>query len=304
MKKIRFISALAALLLCVSAMTVGSSAAMKAVGDVSVPYGKPVIDGTIKADEWASAVTVTLDSSNMKAWQNKIPADFKAVVKALWDETGLYLCGEVTDSTFGYSKAGGYSGDAFQVSLDMGQVMAGTTENRAIFYSWGCYEGTALVQRQESKNNAVVNDGTDGLAIKTVKADKGWRFEACLTFAMLKNDIKLKSGKDVSVAAGLKINAMFCYLDRTSDGKAVAMFGTTKTDEAVAYDWGPKDHGVTFTLAPKAVATTAKAAATTAKAAASTATKAAQTADMSLIVPAMTVCLAAAGWLTVSKKRG
>lgn len=249
MKKIKTMSSVLAACI-MAAMFTSPAAAMTAVGDVSVPYGTPNIDGTISEGEWDEAAKIELSSKNAKAWEGIVPDDFNTNVSVLWDESGLYIAGEVTDSAVKQSSDGQYNGDAFQVSIDMGQYFATTNENRAIFYSWGYNENKPMIQRQESKNDAVMYNG-EGVTVNTVKSDNGWNFEIELDWDTLTNDAKLKGAGDLNVSAGFKLNAMFCYLDYDANGQRVNMFGTTKTDESVAYDWGPKDHGVTFTLAAK-----------------------------------------------------
>lgn len=246
---------LSALLLS-SALALPASA-MKAVGNVNVPYGTPKIDGTIDAAEWKSAGTFKIDASNAKAWKDKVPADFAADIKVLWDDKNLYVAGTVKDDAVTCSTEGKYDKDAFQLSIDLGQTFYGSTESRAVFYSFGCYEdGTGMLQRQESKNDAVVMDGEQGLSAKTKKTAAGWNFELAIPFSMLKEDCQIKSGKDIAVAAGTKINVMACYINYDAAGTMVSAFGTTLTDESVAYDWGPKDHGITLTLEAKKANTT------------------------------------------------
>ena len=253
MKKSTLLAAVLSATVVASALAPNVSA-MKAIGDVSVPYGTAVIDGKINADEWKDAAVIPFNGDTAKAWAGAVPADFSTDVKALWDETGLYLAGEITDSTFMASTEGQYNGDAFQFSIDLGQVFYGTTESRAIFYSFGCWDGgNTMVQRQESKNDAVVNDG-DGVEIKTTKTSDGWSFELMLSWDMLAEDAELKSGKTVDVAEGTKLNMLICYLDKDTAGNVVNAFGTTLTDEGTAFDWGPNDHGITITLAAPAVA--------------------------------------------------
>ena len=251
MKKSTFLATLLAATVAASALASNVSA-MEAVGDVSVPYGTAVIDGNIDADEWKDAAVIPFNGDTAKAWAGAVPADFSTDVKALWDETGLYLAGEITDSTFMASTEGQYNGDAFQFSIDLGQVFYGTTESRAIFYSFGCWDGNTMVQRQESKNDAVVNNG-DGVEIKTTKTSDGWSFELMLSWDMLAEDAELKSGKTVDVAEGTKLNMLICYLDKDTAGNVINAFGTTLTDEGTAFDWGPNDHGITLTLAAPVV---------------------------------------------------
>ena len=251
MKKSTLLAAVLSATVVASALAPNVSA-MKAVGDVSVPYGTAVIDGKINADEWKDAAVIPFNGDTAKAWAGAVPADFSTDVKALWDETGIYLAGEITDSTFMASTEGQYNGDAFQFSIDLGQVFFGTDNSRAIFYSFGCWDGNTMVQRQESSNDAVVNDG-DGVEIKTSSTSGGWSFELMLSWDMFAEDAELKSGEAVDVAEGTKLNMLICYLDKDSTGAVVNAFGTTLTDEGTAFDWGPNDHGITLTLAAPVV---------------------------------------------------
>lgn len=238
-------------LLISSALALPASA-MKAIGNVNVPYGSPKIDGQIDAAEWENAGAFTVDSTTAKSWHIKFPENFSADIRVMWDETNLYLTGAIEDPNVSFSPEGTYNRDAFQVSIDLGQTLLNSSENRAIFYSFGCYEdGTGMLQRQESKNDAIINDGQNGLSMKTEKTADGWRFETAIPFNMLKEDNELKSGKTTNVAAGTKVNMMACYLDNEGSDTRTSMFGTTLTDESVAYDWGPKDHGITLILEEK-----------------------------------------------------
>lgn len=124
----------------ICALFASSVSAMSAVGNVEVPRGTPTIDGKISDGEWDGAGVVNFSSATAKAWVGAVPGDFNTDVKIFWDEKGLYLAGEVIDPTFVASNEGSYDGDAFQVSIDLGQTFYDTDNNRAIFYSFGCNE--------------------------------------------------------------------------------------------------------------------------------------------------------------------
>ncbi len=236
------------LALAMAALLAVNTSAMKAVGNVDVPMATPVIDGEIGADEWADAGIANFSAATAKAWAGEFPANFNTDVKVLWDAEGLYFAGEIVEPTLVPSADGTYNGDGFQISIDMGQVFFDTTEARAIFYSFGYNEnGNDCVQRQESGNDTVMNSG-DGVELVTFKTAKGWGFELMMAWDTLVDDVKFKSGKDMSPAEGFKLNLQFCYMDRDDTGNVTAAIGTTLNDESVAYDWGPKEHGVTLTL--------------------------------------------------------
>lgn len=245
MKKLRLFIVFGLIIMLLAPLGIN---AMSAVGNVDVAYGTPVINGTIDSTEWTDANMFTISSANSKPWSGEIAADFKADIYTLWDDSGFYVAGKITDSTFMYSPDGGYGGDAFQISIDMGQVFHGTDNARAVFYSFGCYEGTSLVQVQEATNSRIINDGDEGLVIKTAKSASGWDFELYFPWDVLIKDMNEKIGKDVKVEAGLKINALMCYLDKSDSGELIAALGTTFNDENTDFDWIPDEHGITFVL--------------------------------------------------------
>ena len=243
-KKILIISLIVMLMVCSLSIN-----AMTAVGNIDVAYGTPTVDGTIDSvDEWFGANMFTVDSSNAKPWSGDMAGDFKADVYTMWDDSGIYFGGIITDSTFKSSTNDGYGGDAFQISIDLGKVFYGTDNARAVFYSFGCYEDTGIVQVQETVSNRIINDGDEGLAIKTAQTDTGWSFEVYFPWTLLYNDMNEKSGENVTIAAGLQTNVLICYMDKSESGDLLCALGTTVTDENTAFDWGPNEHGITLTL--------------------------------------------------------
>lgn len=220
--------------------------AYQTVGNVNLNYGTVTVDGNFSAAKWAAAAPFVADASNTAAWSGDILAAVQ--VYGLWDESGLYLGGEVTDSTFTYSN-GGYDGDAIQFSLDVGQNFLGTDESRAIFYSFGAYENAAdhVLVRQESATDGEVADGEGGFLLKTAKTAAGWTYEMFMPWTMLNEDLDAKAGKTFAAGEGGKINVLLCYLDR-EDGSLLGAWGTFTAEEP---DWGPDGHGITYTLQAK-----------------------------------------------------
>ena len=230
-----------ALAMLVPAMTVS---AFQAVGNLDLNYGSVAIDGNFSADKWAAATVLKMDDSNAVAWALDITST--VTLYALWDEAGLYFGGDIADSTFLYSDAGaGYNGDSLQLSLDVGQLLVGSGEDRAIFYSFGCFEDPAdqVLVRQTSMNDGNIEDGEGGLQLKTKATATGWTFEMLMPWSMLLEDISEKSGKTFTPAAGGKIDLLMCYLDHNDDG--LGAWGTFTAEDP---DWGPEGHGVTYTL--------------------------------------------------------
>ena len=231
--------------LCVPMLTLTVSA-LTVAGNVSLNYGTVAIDGNFTADKWLAASPLTIDASNSVTWAGDLASTVK--VYGLWDEDGLYFGGEATDSTFTYSNSR-YDGDAVQFSLDLGQTFFGSDEARAIWYSFGSYEnaGDQTVCVDESADNRDIADGETGVKIKTGKSANGWIFEMFLPWSVLNGDLDAKAGKTFTPAAAGKINALICYLDRDG-GELLCASGTFAAEEP---DWGPAGHGVTFVLQEK-----------------------------------------------------
>lgn len=292
-----FFTVIIAALMIAAPMTVFAFAP---VGDISVPYGTPTIDGNFAQGEWPAKTVVDQNNATAEGWMGEVPAGFKIDFYYTWDTTNLYLAGVITDPTFFYAASGDNygSGDAFQISLNLGQVFkTADASSRAIFYSIGCLEdGTVDVMPQESINNVLLNDL--GFSKKT---DTGWQFEVALPWATLVQDVTDKAGVTVAVDAGLKIGGLICYMDHDDTGALINCFYTSN---ATPGGWDPDIFGITFNLAAKVEVTEAPATEAPAADAAAPTTDApaAQTAD-TVIFAAALVILAAGAVIIVTKKK-
>ena len=270
-----------------------SAAAFAPVGNVSVPYATPTVDGVINADEYPAEGKVVIDASNATAggWLGEVPAANSIELYCAWDDTNFYLAGNVTDPAFTYSSEGQYDGDSFQVSLNVDNVFTTVdASSRAIFYSWGLQENGAVdVMRQESANNGLIAGAGKG-----AKTDKGWCFEVALSLEMLAEDVSLKANTDAIVDVGMPIGGLFCYLDHDENNGLVNAYATSATETV---GWDPAAHGLTFIFAEEVVETEPETVAEEVVAD----TAAPQTFDAGVIA-AVAAIVSAAGY-AVSKKR-
>lgn len=292
-----FFTVIIAALMIAAPMTVFAFAP---VGDISVPYGTPTIDGNLAQGEWSEKNKIVVDQKNASAegWMGEVPAGTKIDFYYTWDKDNLYLAGIITDPTFFYSASGdNYNGDAFQISLNLGQIFKTADFERAIFYSWGCLEdGTVDVFRQESMDNIVIND-----VGFSKKLDTGWQFEVAMPWSTLVKDAADKQGTTVTVDAGLRIDALISYMDADDTGARINCFATNKT---TTVGWDPDSFGITLNLAAKVeAAPVTDAPAADAPAADTQVTAAAaQTSDTAIFAPAL-VILAASAVIIATKKR-
>ena len=241
--------AAAAMVACLLASAVSAFAP---VGNVSVPYATPKVDGIINVDEYSAEGKVIIDQKNATAggWLGEVPAANSIELYCAWDDTNFYVAANVTDPEFNYTtNAEGYNGDAFQVSLNVDNVFkTEDSSSRAIFYSWGLQEnGTIDVMRQESANNGLITGAGKGQ-----KTDKGWCFEVALNLEMLAEDVSAKANIDAIVEHGMPIGGLLCYLDRDATGGLANAYATAATDTV---GWDPAAHGLTFVFAEQVVET-------------------------------------------------
>ncbi len=243
------------------------------VGEVKVPFATPTVDGVINAGEYPTDALI-IDASNATAggWVGEVPAANSIELYYAWDNTNLYISGNVTDPAFTTSTDGAYDGDSFQVSLNVNNIFETVdASSRAIFYSWGVQDdGTIDVIRQESAINDTIAD--TGMGAVT---DKGWVFEVALPLEILAEDASLKSGEDIVIEAGTNIGGLFCYLDKDDVMALINAYATSATETV---GWDPAAHGLTFVLEEDQAAAKAAAEAEAAAKAAAEAEAAAQAA--------------------------
>lgn len=295
------ITVMVALILTAIPMTVYAFAP---IGAINVPFGTPVIDGDLTQGEWSENNKIVVDANTATAegWTGEVPAGLKIDFYYTWDNDFLYFAGNITDPAVMYSASGdNYNGDAFQISLNLGQVFKTAEHERAIFYSWGALEdGTVDIFRQESMDNIVLED----VGFSKLNAT-GWQFEVKLPWTTLVQDVADKQGTNLTVEPGLKIDALICYLDHDDTGALANAFFTSN---ATPGGWDPDLFGINLTLLakPEPVAETEAPAVEEAPAAetpaAGEAPTAAQTADTAVFAAVLTI-LAAGAVIIASKKR-
>ncbi len=214
-----------------------STFAFTPVGDVNIAKATPTIDGVLSAGEYPESghVLINQENATTKGWAGapNFPANTYIDIYFACDETNLYIAGHVTDPAVKTSVSRDYTGDAFQISLNVGNVFKSKdASSRAIFYSWGLQKDNMIdVVRQESKRDDVFMDAGKGAL-----TDKGWDFEVALSWEQLIEDAEAKSGATVDFEGGkTKIGMLLCYLDYNANGALAYAFGTPKTD-TMAFD--------------------------------------------------------------------
>jgi hypothetical protein len=221
-----------------------------------IPHVDPnhmiTIDGVIQPGEWDNAFQFTVDSAAQDAYQAANwsgPQDFSGTYHFEWDEKGLYVRGDVTQSTPRQNDAGAdgsdnyWKGDGFQIYFGLDwtdpthttylpsdhdiYVGLGDGMNGSLPPSWADEWGPGPTITDWSSNGTVPIPASN-LAIKDTTSPKGYQFESFLPWAMMTAD----DGTNTKITPGQSIGFFFYANHSTTIGpsaQSVAMqpFGIT-----------------------------------------------------------------------------
>jgi len=187
-----------------------------------------------------------IDHSNLNPWIGEVSEELSIKSYFLADADYLYMAFDVTDPTFTYGDTPlYYNGDAIQVGIDMGGLIAQTLisdpdlliSEKPIFYSFACYGDGAGIQimRQESDGNDGVLDEytTDGqIKGSSEKTANGWFAEIAISWDLLMYDVEWLTYLDnytweFDADTPLQMDMSITYIDRDEIDGAVNMAGGT-----------------------------------------------------------------------------
>jgi hypothetical protein len=171
------------------------------------------IDGVISPGEWDAAYTVTLNTAAQDAlaganWGG--PQDFSGTYYYKWDESGLYVRGDVTDATPRLNDQAGdqaWNGDGFEefLSLDWSDPTHTTYLDGTDFHVFIGLGDTPMWGIEHAPNSSTDDKGAipaQNLAIKNTDNPKGYQFEFYLPWQFLLSDV---SNTTTKIMAGQQI---------------------------------------------------------------------------------------------------
>ena len=171
-----------------------------------VDPAKPItIDGVKKEGEWEGAYTFSLDKAEFDAlsgtnWTGK--EDFTGTYSFKWDETGLYVLGEVTDEDpLHADRPNLWENDGVELYIGLDQSNPG----RTAYLAESDFQVITAFQPEPLR---VVYRGTSGAegkgpepvaagALAIVKTDKGYTFEYLLRWDYIKEGFKPTPGQNI-----------------------------------------------------------------------------------------------------------
>jgi hypothetical protein len=228
------------------------------------------IDGVISPGEWDAAYTVTLNTAAQDAlaganWGG--PQDFSGTYYYKWDESGLYVRGDVTDATPRLNDQAGdqaWNGDGFEefLSLDWSDPTHTTYLDGTDFHVFIGLGDTPMWGIEHAPNSSTDDKGAipaQNLAIKNTDNPKGYQFEFYLPWQFLLSDDnqdhgraadrlvyvrqQLHSDRSLPAAGGdvaLQAHRSVREPERVGDGRAGSVPGAAGRQPAGERRW---DHG-------------------------------------------------------------
>ena len=235
-----------------------------------------VLDGDLGdwlTNNWIPIWQKEFDASNLDPWVGDPEPGEGFTMYTTCDSEYVYMAFEVHDPTPTYSDDGTYSGDAFQIQLDLGGLCAQSGEfERGIFYSFGMQkDGTMDVSVQciyqdlaSDLSYVMASDDSPEWRegeVKGVTREKedgsGWVAEFAISWETLIRDVISKVGYKNIADLGLttdniKAVMLVCYIDREGNDGITGAWGTSlgKGKLTTAEGWYPENGGIVLGFDP------------------------------------------------------
>ena len=224
---------LACLMLFSAFVFTGVSSAASQNPDVVMPMADPVIDGIIEdSGAWSKAADFNEDTvSNF--WSGN-GLNSSAKLYFAYSMKGLYFAADITDNDLIYSTGYdnidddyGFNGDVMTLMLDALGLFETSSTQVTPWYNFGVFsDGTVKCFRSRANDGEI----TDSITLAGGLTDKGFCFEALISW----NDITA----DAKAAGGFDVNGL-SLISKGSVSRAAAMFMDRYQKNATTVDtWG------------------------------------------------------------------
>ncbi|MBQ8577195.1 MAG: hypothetical protein IJ449_04415 [Clostridia bacterium] len=223
-----------------AALAVSASALLADRQDVTVYSNTPTLDGVINVGEWDQENALDMTTDNSEPWAGEI--NNAVYFYYSWDETGLWLAADVTDSDVvkAADASDVYNKDAFQIALDPHGLLADGGETGGMFYTIAPLEDGSLGAFYHPYGLAGEEFNFQGAYSITAN---GWQFEMVIPWTSI--EILADDGYEWHHADGEYMNALICMLDREEDGATTNAYKVA-IDGRVSFD--PADYPLKLNL--------------------------------------------------------
>ncbi len=189
--------------------------------DVVMPMADPVIDGVIEDSGAWSEIAVFGEDTVSNFWSGNA-LNSEAELYFAYSTKGLYFAADVEDNDLIYSTGYdnidgdyGFNGDVMTLMLDALGLFEQSSAQVTPWYNFGVFEdGTVKCFR----SRANVGEITDSITLAGGLTDKGYRFEALISWNDVTADAKAAGGFDVNglslISKGSVSRAACMFMDR------------------------------------------------------------------------------------------
>ncbi|MBE6574483.1 MAG: hypothetical protein E7652_08865 [Ruminococcaceae bacterium] len=245
------------------------------IGSIALPYGTPVIDGTINSDEGWSGMQV-IDKANTDGGWGGEDVTISGELYRAYDENNLYIASIINIEEYSLCEdfdwidgdslgnIPGWDGDVFVLSIDPLKALLneGFGNDPAIWYGIGLFEGGKVRVYRSHINDGEISDVCSGAGAVT---DTGWLFEVSIPWETICKDLNDMSFGMTQVTTedilkeGNEISAAMIYYDRRYDPEAESRITYSRyitiatvlpdgTPGILATPWKLQAHGIFMTI--------------------------------------------------------
>ena len=237
MKKIALI--LTALVLLTSCLTLSAlPASAEAEFEMTIPYGKPTVDGVIEEGEYKA--TYVMDKTTATAWVGEV-GDSAVTWHLAWDEGGLYYAGTINDSTPTWRDENTHwvGLDCLELAINPGLLLKGS-KTEGVFFSFGSMKDGSIVGYRHNFSDGLVSDEITGVNKGHVEGTDSYTMEVYIPWSLVQIKGKCTVGgkENIRIDAtdwvpdvGSQLGLLPCAIDSfTANGSEIIAYKFNGTD--------------------------------------------------------------------------
>lgn len=138
----------------------------------------PIVINGVVDDSWNNSVVKEANVSKVLSGTISNSSDLSAKCKALWDNTYLYVLGDVNDQTLNNDSQNWYDDDAIEVYLDVNNDKPTAFAANDFQYTFGWNDGTTVGANPSGRSST-------GVTYKMVAKTGGYIFEARIPWSTI-----------------------------------------------------------------------------------------------------------------------
>ena len=237
MKRIALI--LTALVLLTSCLTLSAlPASAEAEFEMTIPYGKPTVDGVIEEGEYQA--TYVMDKTTATAWVGQV-GESVVTWHLAWDEGGLYYAGTINDSTPSWRDENSHwvGLDCLELAINPGLLLKGS-KTEGVFFSFGSMKDGSVIGYRHNFSDGLVSDQITGVNKGHVEGTDSYTMEVYIPWSLVQIKGKCTVGGKENIridatdwvpGVGAQLGLLPCAIDsQTANGSDLIAYKFNGTD--------------------------------------------------------------------------